>query len=145
MKERRPRTLLLSIVLGLGLIVTPAGVDAQCAVTATTVTGTPSARTVVVMGINRVCNAGIGMNGATCFPNAVANAMTWSAMANAMTAVSPSCTWNCVLTTVCILTIDASDGLPVELMEFSVEPEVGSARDETSGDEASATADSDAT
>lgn len=101
----------------------PLGVEAQCnVIMTTTFTVGPT------MVVNKQLSApalcvSTGMNAQTCYPGPVAMTLTvLTAAANVTATVSPYCNWDCNCGTGApphVIT-DGSDGLPVELMEFSV-------------------------
>ena len=63
------------------------------------------------------------MNAASCFPGPAVMVITQFFAVGMTTSVAPYCNWSCTCGTgpAPHVIIDSSDGLPVELMEFSVE------------------------
>lgn len=138
----RKSTIWLAAVLILAALVgRPAPVGAQCVVTNTD-TGSNVAMT--YMYVNKTltapyfCTLTMSMNVIACNLSGGAGTTNVLSASAFNTAVNPTCGWNCACG---IVTIDGSDGLPVELMEFSVEDEgeAGGAdageHDGTAGDE----------
>jgi hypothetical protein len=125
MIARRVLFSLLTVLLVAGLLGQPAPLEAQCSVVST------SAMTFgTVMVVYKILNAPYNcgttmMNALFCNPTAMTNTSFLHASALAAT-MTPSCAWVCTGTgggTCATVTIDGNDGLPVELMEFSVEDE----------------------
>ena len=70
--------------------------------------------------VSASCTA-VGMGGAGCRLGPTATAATmFYAVANPVIATSPTCTFNCSCGVTASFVIDGSDGLPVELLEFSI-------------------------
>lgn len=107
-------------LVGIILLALPGRVLAQCNVGYTGM-NTYASTIVVYKTLTMITNcATTMMNALACFPgSAPAAANILSASANTATA-NPSCAWSCGCGTV---TISGADGLPVELMEFSVDGE----------------------
>lgn len=87
--------------------------------------------------VNRVCTAVVAMN-AGCNPGVAASTATVGATATAaQIGMAPTCQWACAGCTN-ITTSAATDGLPVELMDFSIEDSeawLDSETDEVSGEQ----------
>jgi hypothetical protein len=117
--------LLPVLLLLVGLLLQPAPLEAQCSV-ATTQIMTLGTIMVVYKILNGPYNCGTTMmNALFCNPTAMTGTSFLHASAMAAT-MNPSCAWTCTGTgggTCATVTIDVNDGLPVELMEFSVEDE----------------------
>jgi len=112
--ERHPRRVL--VLAFASALVLPLPARAQCVVTNTL----PSTLTMTVfivkyLSMSTTCST-TAMNAFLCSPTAPAFVMTLSASAYTST-TNPFCSFNCGCGTV---TIDGSDGLPVELMDFDV-------------------------
>jgi len=108
----------------IGLIGQPTMTEAQCAVTSTTQTS--FAPTLIVTkqlsGI-AFCNL-VGQNALACFPGTGVPMSTaiLAASANPSATVNPFCSWTCSCGTGAFAVVtDGSDGLPIELMDFTVE------------------------
>ena len=123
------------LLLSLGLSVLPAKLDAQC------VTNVVSSYTDTVNGMNYqfisksiattgTCTRTMTNNVIGCGPagmNPGINAV-WASAYTAAT--SPSCDWVCECGPV---TIDGSDGLPVELLGFEIDGEASTGQEEDQG------------
>lgn len=101
------------------------GAWAQCAISSTAVNpvGGSSVSILKYFTGAPVCNLVSSNNAGFCFPSATSSASTLLASANTM-AASPSCNWvcNCGTASPAVpFTIDGGDGLPVELLEFSID------------------------
>lgn len=97
--------------------------EAQCAVTTTMVNTFGTAISVYKnLSVPATCMSLMNQNVNACFPTASPNNTTiLVASANTM-AMMPSCSWSCMCGTATITVVtDSSDGLPVELLEFSVD------------------------
>ncbi len=112
---------LVASVALLGLSLSAATVQAQCNVIGTNTGVAGSYTTIISKGLaaSYVCQSVPGqMNAYACAPGSggglVAN-LTATAMSSTM---APQCVWNCACGQI---TIDSSDGLPVELLRFGVE------------------------
>ena len=136
---------LAAILVLAAVLAQPAAVEAQCMVAGAMV-GTytsmgTTTKTYVLKYLNGTYNCSLTnmMNVDDCNASPSANTMTLSAVAfNAAT--NPSCAWNC--TGGCgTVTIGISDGLPVELMEFSVEDETARDAEGAGQDDGAAGAD----
>lgn len=117
---RRVRGIALAAVLvALAIQAAPAGAQA-CTVTNTYVyMGATFNSVMKTLNGTYVCMYVTGMNASLCAPPATQPRMTVTASAAVGTPM-PSCQWTC--TGGCgTVTIDNTDGLPVELMEFDVE------------------------
>ena len=116
--------LVLVLVMLLGI---PAAVDSQCAVTmqmTTTFTGTPDL-IIITKTLSMAGNCVTAMSNADGCGRAPAASMATMLVASAYTnTMNPYCSWVCNCgsgyTNENIVT-DSSDGLPVELMDFSIE------------------------
>ena len=123
MKHRSAWLWLVAFSMLIGIIGQPAGTEAQCAVTFTNLSTFPS--TIVVtkqLSAPATCNLG-PQNALNCFSGPVGPGPKAYFVASALTAtMSPSCNWTCTCGSGLItVTIDGNDGLPIELMDFSVE------------------------
>ncbi len=104
-------------------------VEAQCVVTNTSIDMPGTITTVVTKSLSAATNCTsvpTQMNAVDCNPGA-GGASTDYLTADAMAAtMNPRCVWVCGCGTTMNpgVTIDASDGLPVELMDFAVEDDV---------------------
>lgn len=120
----RKTMLALSLLLVTGqAFFAPAPVNSQCNVTATgTYDFTTMKFVTKTLSASTMCQT-TAMNAFSCFPGA-APFFTNKLYAVALSAtVNPYCNWSCGCGTGALphVTIDGSDGLPVELMDFSVE------------------------
>jgi hypothetical protein len=101
----------------------PSGVKSQCVVTNTGMT-TIGSLIIVTKTLSAPYQCTLTMmNADFCFPG-YAPVITAQLVASAYTAtVNPTCAWACACGTGAPphVAIDGSDGLPVELMDFSVE------------------------
>ena len=118
---------LTSVLIALVLAYQPIDVEAQCAVASTNQTTVSSSRHVTKhLSAGPYLCAKIMSMSAMCFPH---HGLTVTFLhANARTtAATPTCVWRCVgcgtFYASNIITADGSDGLPVELLEFSIEKE----------------------
>ena len=120
----RSKTVLTAIVL-LSLLAQPAA-QAQCA----TVGGSTTSNFFAIYvdkGLNKVaaCELVLSQNVLGCSPATLSDVFKLAAIAK-LSATSPVCQWQCDCGSGYrsqLLTIDGSDGLPVELMSFSVDDE----------------------
>jgi len=134
MGQRKISYLLIPMLMLVGLFILPTCGQSQCVTTnvyvgSATAPGPPYNFVIKYMSAPGSCTLTMTMNARNCNPGTAgfSTSLLW-AYANT-TAVSPSCQWACDCGTV---TTDSSDGLPVELMSFSVEDEAD--KPETSGD-----------
>lgn len=110
------------LLLLVGLFLLPAEAEAQCS-TSIVSSGTYPTGGMVAKYIQKsiggsyMCTLTMSMSVIDCAPSGAGSGTTLSATAFT-TAANPSCGWNCGCGTVAIT---VADGLPVELMEFSVE------------------------
>ena len=125
MDTRKNRFWLLPIVILICLFTLPADVGSQCNVISTMqyLANSPTTITIVkTIGPGGWCRSTM-MNASSCFPGP--GYAPWSMLqAVAMSAtVNPSCAWQCTCGTGALphFIIDSSDGLPVELMDFTIE------------------------
>jgi hypothetical protein len=123
----------LPVIVSVAMVVligSAAPVGAQCAVA--NVSSGPGPPIYIVKTVTgTMCQLTMAMN-ADCFPGGnnppVIGAMRTSALGVPLSAtqvvglMSPSCGWQCSMSA-CQVVTDTSEGLPVELMEFSVESE----------------------
>ncbi|MDA8018201.1 MAG: hypothetical protein MPN21_12210 [Thermoanaerobaculia bacterium] len=121
MSQGKPKVYLVLILLLACLLAQPTAVESQCSVS-TTVTMMFGGTTAVykILTAPALCQTTM-MNAFFCSPTA---AMTTNfLLASNMGTVNPSCAWSCACGTGAPphVTIDSSDGLPVELMDFAVE------------------------
>ena len=94
-------------------------VVSQCAVVGSTLSTNVSTMLVTkTLVMNYVCS-NTQKNAINCFPSFSSSTNLLVASANSATA-NPICVWSCTCGTV---TIDGTNGLPVELLEFSVAAE----------------------
>ena len=121
---RKSRFWLVPALVLACLLVQPVGVASQCMVMSTP-TGTLSAGMIItaLKVLSTAANCSLTMTmAASCNP--VGPSVTASLFASAHTSttatMSVSCGWNCGCGAV---TIDGTDGLPVELMDFGIEDE----------------------
>lgn len=115
MDIRKIVVLVLAVVLGLVLVHQVSSVDAVCVPTSTFVIPYASSTAVVHWFNPSISCALIGGN-ATC--NGQGPSVTYLSAIAQNSVVSPYCSWTCECGP---YRIDGSDGLPVELMSFSVE------------------------
>ncbi|MEM7582828.1 MAG: hypothetical protein AAF560_05565 [Acidobacteriota bacterium] len=106
-----------------GLLVQPAVVHSQCGVMSTA-NNTFGATMVVYkyLSSSGVCSLQMSMNVLGCAPTAAPD--TTTLLVASATAANPSCSWNCNCGGDGTIVIDSNDGLPVELMDFSIESEM---------------------
>lgn len=119
LKLRLPSTPMMILIC---LLISPTVAWSQCNVTNTGMTTFPTLIIVSkTLATADQCTLTM-MNASFCFPS-YTPATTAQLVASALTATTnPSCGWVCGCGSV---TIDGSDGLPVELMGFSVEGDQG--------------------
>ena len=118
---RRFVVLVASVAAVVSLVVLPVGLEAQCGVANTVVTTSTGYVTVVkTLSAIYLCQLMMPTNAVNCFPNNTATPVpaSYLSAAAATAMVSPFCNWMCNCGPV---SINSSDGLPVELMAFSVE------------------------
>ncbi len=120
MKIRNGRPWFIPVLLIFGALTIPVSSQAQCVVSSSNASSTPPT-IFVFKTLSTVVNCALtmSMNVLGCFPTAGTSTSILSASASTA-ATNPSCAWACDCGGV---TIDSSNGLPVELMEFSVETE----------------------
>ena len=117
----------ISIVVGF-LVMKSTEIKAQCMVTNTTASmattmGSPYTEVMKTLNAAYLCSSIGNMNVSLCAPVGAMIRTMLTASAS-VGAISPSCMFTCTGGTACApITIDGSDGLPVELMEFSIEGE----------------------
>ena len=121
MRILKPNSLLGALLVFAVLLFQPLSADAQCMTFSTSIGGGTTYNYVVkYLSSSYVCNLTMSMNVIACNPSAAATRSLLSA--SALTAsTNPSCGWSCGCGPV---VIDSTDGLPVELMGFSIEAEV---------------------
>ena len=118
---------LSSALIALLLTYQPIDVEAQCSVVSTQKTTTGNSRHITkFLGPDGpyLCAQTASMS-AMCSPG-VTQSVTFVHAFARTTAMSPSCMWHCIFCgtiTSNTITSNGSDGLPVELMEFSIEQE----------------------
>jgi len=121
MYVRKPKSLLGTLLIIVGLFFQPINANAQCSVSSV------SSNTGTIGGMNYIwvskylsssesCSLTMSMNVINCYPDPGSSVSSLGASAYT-TAIDPSCGWNCGCGQV---TIDGSDGLPVELLDFSI-------------------------
>ncbi len=120
MRTSAKRLIILPLLAVSFMILAPTSVMGQCAVTNSSV-ATFGSVIYVYKNIAPAasCSVTASMNVNGCFPPVTTSTTLLSASAQT-TATNPSCNFNCTCGSV---TIDGSDGLPVELLQFSVEEE----------------------
>ena len=129
MPTRLSRFWLVPVLALVCLCAQPVAVQAQCVTTGGVMVSTPGANTMIAyynLTAPGMCMS-VAANNAACFP-ASTNQTTTFLSASAMTPVTnPSCSWTCNCGTgTQNFSIDSSDGLPVELMDFEVEDDESS-------------------
>ena len=128
MDTRKHRFWLFTIVMLVCLIASPTGASSlgSCNVTMTLKQPNPTSPTSILKYLMATpatgCGSPMGM-GANCYsfppPGTMAPPFAFTAVgAIKTTGPSPFCSWVCNCGTI---TVDGSDGLPVELMDFSIE------------------------
>lgn len=124
MKNRSTWLLLIAFAMLIGLVGQPPATEAQCAVISTTQTSfSPTMAVTKQLSGIATCNL-VGNNALACFPGLGGPVPTsfLIASANPSATMNPFCSWTCSCGSGSFsLMIDGSDGLPVELMDFSVE------------------------
>lgn len=132
MASPRSRIWLFPLLILIGLLVQPAGVESQCVTNGSPYIGTfafPPYKTVrKYLTAPANCVRAMTVNASFCFPATTMPppgplVMTLTANANTAMTVSPTCAWTCTCGTAMApgITIGPSDGLPVELMDFAIE------------------------
>ncbi|MEM7353253.1 MAG: hypothetical protein AAF657_20830 [Acidobacteriota bacterium] len=120
MNIRPSRSWLVLSLLLVSLLVQPLRLESQCNISTTSVSMFGSTFTVVkVLTSSTTCTRTL-TNAASCDPTgptSTANLFA-SAMTSTVATTMVACGWNCGCGQV---TIDETDGLPVELMSFSIE------------------------
>ena len=119
-------TLLLGLLLVTSLALVAVESNAQCTTSITnsgtvTMTATPYYFITKTLGGTFNCQLTATNNVLNCQPGptiGVSSSVSYVYATAATAATNPSCAWNCGCGAV---TIDTNDGLPVELMDFSVE------------------------
>lgn len=124
MKSHKTRHGLLALGLATCLLCFPAALQSQCNVASTLTQMAMASDTTVykILSAAAFCQS-TAMNAVFCSPTAGGNTTTFL-LANAMSmTVNPYCHWDCGCGTGSPpdIVIDGNDGLPVELMDFSVE------------------------
>ena len=122
---RRNVVIAVAVLAAAGLAISVLHLEAQCVPYGTAVYTSIAGQVTVFKNLppGAGCSLVATNNANVCYPLAASMAPASYLMAVAATgATSPSCSWNCF----CVpasgaVTIDSSDGLPVELMAFSVE------------------------
>lgn len=120
MNTRPTRFMLILALLLVCLFVQPLRLESQCNISTTLPSSFGSTFTVVkILTMATTCTRTL-TNAASCDPTgpAVTASLFASAMTSTVATTAVACGWNCGCGQV---TIDQSDGLPVELMSFSVE------------------------
>lgn len=123
-KTRFPLGLILVLT---GLLAVSGRVESQCMVATTGMNTFPNPTTPTLIIVTKTLSAPYAcrttmMNASFCFPSAV-TATTSQLVASALAVTAnPSCAWSCMgcAGSAPHVTIDVSDGLPVELLDFSV-------------------------
>jgi len=117
--------MLVPILILICLFVLPAQVGSQCNVTMTNSFPTLSPTIMIftkTLSAPTVCMT-TGMNAAFCFPGAAPFATNMLYASAFSGTANPFCNWSCGcgVGPAPHVTINSSDGLPVELMDFSIE------------------------
>ena len=125
MRILKPNSLLGALLVFAVLLFQPLSADAQCMVssvsTGSGITGGMNYNYVIkYLSSSNTCSLTMQMNVISCAPSAPGYGDALTASAYTVT-ISPSCGWSCGCGPV---VIDSTDGLPVELMGFSIEAEV---------------------
>lgn len=120
--KSRKSSLWLGLVLLVGsMFVQPARVESQCMVAVTT-TQMNSMLQIVSKTLSAMyqCTLTMSMNVMNCAPGTMGDntSILTGSVTLPLPAMSPTCAWNCVGCGT--VTIDGSDGLPVELLDFKV-------------------------
>ena len=124
MKNRSAWLWLVAFALLIGLIGQPPSTEAQCAVTSTTQTSFPPTLIVTKQLSNIAFCSLVGQNALACFPGTGVPMSTFilAASANPTATMSPFCSWTCSCGTGAFTVVtNGSDGLPIELLDFTVE------------------------
>jgi len=116
-----------STLIVLMLAYQPSNVEAQCSIVSTQQTTMSFFRHVKkYLGAGPYLCARTQSMSAMCLPDVTGNVTYFHAYARA-TAMTPSCMWRCIfcgtINASNTITSNGSDGLPVELIEFSIEQE----------------------
>lgn len=139
MDNRKKPLWLAPILVLVCLLVLPAEVVSQCNVTMTMSYATFAPATINVTKTLSAAAACMttAMNAYGCFPGA-ASFTTNMLNATRMGTANPFCNWSCAcgVGSAPHVTINNSDGLPVELMDFAIEDEVAAVPAAESGEEA---------
>lgn len=117
MDFRKSRRWLLPVLILAVLLIQPVELKSQCMVSTTNSNAGPTAVQVYkILSGSYFCSLTM-QNAVFCSPTAMGNTTAFL-LATALTATAnPSCAWNCACGSI---TIDGSDGLPVELMDFEI-------------------------
>ncbi len=123
MKYLKSRLWIAPVLVLSCLLVQPMNLTAQCSVSTTQVSA--GATTIIITKTLTAagdCRSLMNNNVLGCFP-AAAPQNTSLLVASALVAsTNPSCSFQCTCTSITsVFTIDGTDGLPVELMDFSIE------------------------
>jgi len=108
-------------------VLQPASIEAQyCGTTGAPAVYSDTTMKTVTKMLNSpyFCFLTAAVGGAMCTPANTAPGVVFTIVASVTKPASPAavCGWNCIIPA-CTVAIDSSDGLPVELMEFSIESE----------------------
>ncbi len=124
MNLRSSRFLLVPALALIFLLAQPAALWSQCSVATTGVNDFGSIISVYkILNTAGTCVSVGNMNVNACFPTTSPNFTVFLAASAPSAAMMPSCSFVCDCGTVTGIgfTIDSTDGLPVELMDFAVE------------------------
>jgi len=121
MHVRNSKSLLGTFLIIAGLLFQPINANAQCTIASvdsgTLSSGGMNSKWVIkYFNSSESCSLTMSMNVIACNPSPSGSVLSLTATAYT-TATNPSCGWNCGCGPV---TINNADGLPVELLDFSI-------------------------